>query len=90
MANKAYKQAQNRKKRLLKTYHEVEGMKSHITGSGVWYDEARGFYYKYTASNTPGYAKMLRRISNKKIRRSVDVGNHSIYRKSYDYKWELF
>ena len=86
----AYKQAQNRKKRLLKTYHEVEDMKSHSTGSGVWYDEDRGFYYKYTASNTPGYAKMLRRIGNKKVRKSADVGLHGSYRKNYDYKWTLF
>lgn len=86
----AYKQARNRKKRLLKTYHEVEGTRKHCTGSGVWYDEDRGFYYKYTSSNTPGYAKMLRRISNKKVRKTTDVGNHGVYRKSYDYKWTLY
>jgi hypothetical protein len=65
-------------------------MGKHYTGSGVWYNEDRGFYYKYTASNTPGYAKMLRRISNKKVRKSEDLGNHGVYRKSYDYKWTLF
>jgi hypothetical protein len=86
----AYKQAKNRRKRLLKTYHEIEYMRKHCTGSGVWYDEDRGFYYKYTASNTPGYAKMLRRISNKKVRKLFDVGNHGDYRKSYDYKWTLY
>jgi hypothetical protein len=56
----------------------------------VWYDEYRGFYYKYTASNTPGYAKALRKISNKKVRKALDVGNHGDYRKKYDYKWALF
>jgi hypothetical protein len=86
----AYKQAKNRKKKLLKTYHEIESMRKHCTGSGVWYNEDRGFYYKFTASNTPGYAKMLRRISNKKVRKSVDIGNHADYRRSYDYKWSLF
>ena len=86
----AYKQAHTRKKKLLKTYQEVKHMRKHYTGSGVWYDEDRKFYYKYTASNTPGYAKMLRRISNKKVRKSIDVGNHGVYRKSYDYKWTLF
>ena len=86
----AYKQAQNRRKRLLRTYHEVESIKSHSTGSGVWYDDDRGFYYKYTASNAPGYAKMLRRISNKKVRKAVDVGSHGDYRRNYDYKWTLF
>ena len=86
----AYKQARDRKKRLLKTYREIECMRKHCTGSGVWYDDERGFYYKYTASNTPGYAKMLKRISNKKVRKSVDIGSHGVYRKSYDYKWILF
>ena len=86
----AYNQARSRNKKLLKTFKEIEGMRKHHTGSGVWYDEDRGFYYKYTASNTPGYAKMLRRISNKKVRKSAEVGNYGAYRKSYDYKWELF
>ena len=86
----AYKQAKNRRKKLLKTYHEVEGMRKHYTGSGVWYDEDRGFYYKYTASNTPGYAKRLRRISNKRVRKTADIGSYGDYRRSYDYKWTLF
>jgi hypothetical protein len=81
-----YKQAQNRRKRLLKTFEATK----HGYGSGVWYDEDRGFYYKYTASNTPGYTKLLRRISNKKVRKSAEIGNHGSYRKNYDYKWVLF
>jgi hypothetical protein len=86
----AYEQAMARKKKLLKTYKAIKGMKKHYTGSGVWYDEDRGFYYKYTASNTPGYAKALRKISNKKVRKALEVGNHGAYRKKYDYKWALF
>jgi hypothetical protein len=86
----AYKQARNRRKRLIKTYNKIEGMGRHYTGSGVWYDEDRGFYYKYTASNTPGYAKALRKIGNKKVRKAPDIGNYSAYRKQYDYKWTLF
>ena len=82
----AYKQARNRHKKLVKTYEETK----HGYGSGVWYDEDRGFYYKYTASNTPGYTKLLKRISNKKVRRAAEVGNHGDYRRNYDYKWVLF
>ena len=85
-----YKQAKNRRKKLLKVYREIENRKKHSTGSGVWLDEDRGFYYKYTASNTPGYAKMLRRISNKKVRKSEDVGSYGCYRKNFDYKWALY
>ena len=81
-----YKQAKCRRKKLLKTYEATK----HGEGSGVWYDEDRGFYYKYTASNTPGYAKALRKMSNKKVRKAADVGNHAAYRKNFDYKWALF
>lgn len=82
----AYKQSENRKKKLMKTYEETKN----AYGSGVWYDEKRGFYYKYTASNTPGYARLLRRRTNKKIRQSKDVHNYGKYRRVYDYWWTLF
>ena len=86
----AYKQARNRKKRLQKTYNEIKDMKSHSTGSGVWIDEDRGFFYRYTASNTPGYAKLLRKIGNKRIRQSKDTFNNNKYRRVFDYKWTLY
>jgi hypothetical protein len=82
----AYKQARARRKKLLKTYNETKNS----YGSGVAFDENRKFYYKYTASNTPGYAKSLRKISNKKLRRTPDIGSYGCYRKNYDYNWELF
>ena len=82
----AYKQAQNRKKHLRKTYNQTKTKYC----SGVWYDEERGYYYKYYASNTPGYTKRLRKISNKRVRRLQDPGHHSSYKRAYDYKWILF
>jgi hypothetical protein len=82
----AYKQAENRRKKLAKTYEETKNS----YGSGVWFDEVKNRYIKYTASNTPGYTKLLKRISNKKVRKTEDIGNFNIYRRSYDYKWELY
>lgn len=82
----AYKQSQNRKKRLLKTYRETKN----AYGSGVWFNERKGRYVKYTASNTPGYTKFLRRLSNRKVRRAKDIGNYGAYKKQYDYWWTLF
>ena len=82
----AYKQARNRHKKLVRTYNETK----HSCGSGVWFDEERGFFYKYTASNTPGYAKLLRRQGNKKIRQSKCTHKYGEYRRMYDYKWALF
>lgn len=85
----AYKQARNRRKRMQKTYDEIKNMKGHYTGAGVWIDEDRGFFYRYSPSNTPGYAKLLRKRGNKKVRQSNDILNYSDYRRVYDYKWTL-
>jgi hypothetical protein len=85
----AYKQAVNRKKRLQKTYNEVKNMRGHYTAAGVWIDEDRGFFYRYRPSNTPGYAKLIRRISNKKVRKSKESFKYADYRRLYDYKWTM-
>ena len=86
----AYKQAVTRRKKLMKTYNEIKHMKGHYTGAGVWIDEDRGFLYRYSPSNTPGYAKLLRRQGNKKIRQSKNALKYGDYRRLYDYKWALF
>lgn len=82
----AYKQAQNRKKKLLKTFEETKNS----YGAGVWYDEKRGYYYKYSASNTPGLAKSFRKAGNKKVRHSKENLQHGDYRKVFDYKWTIY
>lgn len=82
----AYKQAQNRKKRLLKTYNATK----HGYGAGVWLDDCTGCYRKYHACRTSGYTKYLRRLSNRKVRKSKDIYNYGAYRKLYDYWWTLF
>lgn len=82
----AYKQAQKRKKHLMKTYMKTRNS----YGAGVWFDEDRNLYIKYSPSNTPGYTKYLRRLSNRKVRRAKEHYNHSSYKKLYDYWWTLF
>lgn len=82
----AYKQSQNRKKRLLRTYRKT----CRGYGGGVWFDEDKGRFIKYSGSNTPGYTKFLRKMSNKKVRKTADVGNFSSYKRLYDYKWILY
>ena len=82
----AYKQANNRRKKLIKTYNATKNS----YGSGVWFDEERGFFVKCCASNTPGYTKLLKKCSNKKVRKMTDISNYSAYKKTYDYKWILF
>ena len=82
----AYKQAQSRRKRLLKTYYKTKNNYCR----GVWFDEDKSRYIKYSASNTPGYTKFLRRVSNKKVRKAKDIGSRSGYRRLYDYWWILY
>lgn len=71
-----YKQAQLRKARLLKTYRKTK----HSYGAGVWFNDDKGFYIRYSPSNTPGYTKALRRINNRKVRRARDNYNHGSYK----------
>lgn len=82
----AYKQAQNRKKRLLKTYRQTKTN----YGAGVFFDEDKGRYIRYYPSNTPGYTKTLKKISNRKVRHAKEVGSHSVYKRHYNYRWIVF
>ena len=81
----AYKQAQNRKKRLYKTYRQTRNS----CRGGVWFDDSKGYYRKYYISN-PGAAKFLRKCSNKKVRRLQDLSDFGAYKKAYDYWWIRF
>lgn len=82
----AYKQAQMRLKHLKRTYRKTRTR----YGAGVWYDKERDLYIKYSPSNTPGYTKYLRKMSNLKVRRSKEFYNYGSYKKLYDYWWTLF
>ena len=84
----AYKQARNRKKRLMKTYRKMPVRK--YSAAGVWVDKDSGRYIKYSASNTPGYTKFLRRASNRKVRRATDIYRYGSYKKLYDCWWTLY
>lgn len=58
--------------------------------AGVYYDDKKERYIKYSPNLNPGLTKILRRKSNKKIRQSKDVWNYNQYRKLYDYWCVLF
>lgn len=86
----AYWQAKARARKLNKTYEKTDKYGKKRGRGGVWFDEDTGRFRKYTASNTPGLAKYLRRVSNKKVRKSNDPGNYAAYRRQFDYWWDLF
>ena len=68
------------KRRLLSCYKK---------GGFVWYDEDKQRYIRY---HMAGYkvAKYLRRLSNKKVRKYPYAMNYGMYRKVYDYWWEIY
>ena len=50
------------------------------------FDENKGFYQFWSYHN-----KHLRRLAAKCVRRYLDdIGNHSFYRKIYDYQWNCW
>lgn len=58
--------------------------------AGVYYDDKKERYVRFSQNRNPGLTKMLRRKSNKKIRQSEDVWNYNKYRRLYDYWWILY
>lgn len=80
----AYKQAKMRRSKLEKTYNKSG---TRYYPGGVYYDEELDRYFKY---DLPRFAKYLRKVSNKKVRKAGNLGQRGNYRKLFDYKWELY
>ena len=79
----AWKQAQNRRKRLVKCYKNTLGYGL----GGVWYDEDEDRYYRYTYNNR-WFKKHATRVFR---RRHVTYGGKgNTHRKEYDYIWTVF
>ena len=81
----AYKQAANRRCKLEKLYKQTKNHGAYP--GGAYFDEQRGIYIK---NNLPRFAKYLRKVSNRKVRKIADIGNNGNYRKLYDYKYNLY
>ena len=79
----AWKQAQNRRKRLVKCYKNTLGYGL----GGVWYDKDEDRYYRYTYNNR-WFKKHAARVFR---RRHVTYGGKgNTHRKEYDYIWTVF
>lgn len=81
-----YRRSKQRQRRLKKLYEDTKNS----CRAGAWYDDDKERYIRYSPSNTPGYTKSLRRITNKKIRKNGDLLNHGLYKRIHDYWWTLF
>lgn len=69
--------------RLKKTYRATRNS----CLAGVYYDEWKGRLIQFYQGSR---AKYLRRCGNKKVRRTKMNLRHGMYRKVYDYWWELW
>lgn len=59
--------------------------------AGAYWNDRKQRYVRFYTCRTPGYTKYLRRLSNRRVRHSLDVPMRgSGYRKHYDYWWELY
>ena len=81
----SYKRSRERRRRLKKLCEE-----SYSFVSGAWYDEKKKTYRKMESSKESARKKYLRKVSNRKVRRSKDVPNGNKYRRFFDYWWELY
>ena len=81
-----WKRCQNRKHRLIKLYNNTKNS----YGSGVYYDEDKKRYIRYSFSKSSKLPKFLKKVSNKKLRHSKDTLNKGKYKKYFDYWWSLF
>ena len=80
-----YRRSQERNRRLKKLYGDTKNS----YGAGAYYDTDKGRDIQYSPRRHTGYAKYLRKISNRKVRRNKDHYNNGLYRRLYDYWWEL-
>lgn len=82
----SYRRSKERNRRLKKLYDKTKN----YYGCGVWYNDKKGRYIRYYPSNVTGYTKYLRRLSNRKVRKTKDIPNGNAYKRVFDYWWELF
>lgn len=83
----SYRRSRERNRRLRKLYRKTR----FSYGRGAWFDNDKNRIIRYYPSTSTGYTKYLRRLANRRVRRTKDLprkGNY--YKKLYDYWWELF
>ena len=78
----SYRRKTGDKRRLRRTYLETRGKFL----SGVGYDEDKGRLVRYWPGSRAQY---LRRVSNRRVRKARGSYPRELYRKIFDYWWEL-
>lgn len=80
-----YFRATEQKKRNIKVYYQTKN----YYGAGVYYDDQKQRYIRYYPNSKSGLTKLLKRVSNKKVRNAKEIHNHCQYKRLYDYWWNL-
>lgn len=81
----SYQRSREDKRRLKKTYEETKNE----YGPGVWYDEKKKRYIRldFTSSWLKTHCRhMIRR----RLKKSDSFNEKGLYKKYFDYWWELF
>lgn len=78
----SYRRSRESKRRLKKLSEET----TDDALGGAWFNPSKKRYIRYYSSNTPGYAKFRRRISNRRVRKYGDLLSNGLYKKTYDYR----
>ena len=81
-----YKRAREEKRRLERLYVAA----GNNYGSGIWYDPKKCRFRRYWLGAKSGYRKLLKRRSNRVVRRQKATLQYGAYRKAFDYWWELY
>lgn len=80
-----YLRSKERNRRLEKLYEETKNS----YGAGVWYDEKKGRYIRYSCGGRK-HKRYLKKLSSKKARRYQGDMQNSDYKRTFDYWWELY
>lgn len=81
-----YRNSQERKRRLIKLYNETKNS----YGSGAYFDDEKKRYIQYSVSNSRGRSSYLKKVSNKKVRRTRNNFSNGAYKRVFDYQYELY
>ena len=80
----SYHRKQEEKHRLKKLYNETKNS----YGAGVWYSEEKHRYIRYTCHNE--WTKThCRRITRRRLNSNYNCYSGCLYKKFYDYWWEI-
>lgn len=79
-----YYRCQKRNRKYKKLYDETKNS----YGAGAYYDEKHKRYIKYSCGGIK--KKYLKRLSSKKARKYPNALKNCGYKKTFDYRWELY